>query len=176
MRNWSNLVCCVYKRGLWWLNVKELGLNWNGFERDVGVSLMLNEECSFLLLEEVMKLLIVVEGKIFWEFDEIGCGDLVGNKGLFGNIIEEFVLYYFVNLDVEVDIFVGDMCYEFKVILLKYFGKGKCMKIVVKERFVFDIINYENLFKENFEDFWFWNKLKNIIMVYYYDDCEDKKI
>ena len=49
-------MCRVYKRGLRWLNAKELGLNWNGLERDVGASSMLNEERSFSSLEEVTKL------------------------------------------------------------------------------------------------------------------------
>ena len=53
-----------------WLNAKELGLNWNGLERDVGASSMLNEERSFSSLEEVTKLLIAAEGKTFRELDE----------------------------------------------------------------------------------------------------------
>ena len=58
-------MCRVYKRGLRWLNAKELGLNWNGLERDVGASSMLNEERSFSSLEEVTKLLIAAEGEDF---------------------------------------------------------------------------------------------------------------
>ena len=58
---------------------------------------------------------------------------------------------------------------------LKHSGKGKRMKTVAKERLVLDIINYEDLPGEKFEDSRFWNKSKNIIMVYYYDDREDKR-
>lgn len=136
---------------------------------------MLNEERSFSSLEEVTKLLIAAEGKTFRELDETGRGDSVGNKGSLGNIIEESVLHYPVNSDAEADILVGDTRYELKVTPLKHSGKGKRTKTVAKERLVLDIINYENLPKENFEDSRFWNKSKNIIMVYYYDDREDKK-
>ena len=136
---------------------------------------MLNEERSFSSLEEVTKLLIAAEGKTFRELDETGRGDSAGNKGSLGNIIEESVLHYPVNSDAEADILVGDTRYELKVTPLKHSGKGKRTKTVAKERLVLDIINYENLPKENFEDSRFWNKSKNIIMVYYYDDREDKK-
>ena len=126
-------------------------------------------------MEEVTKLLIAAEGKTFRELDETGRGDSAGNKGSLGNIIEESVLHYPVNSDAEADILVGDTRYELKVTPLKHSGKGKRTKTVAKERLVLDIINYENLPKENFEDSRFWNKSKNIIMVYYYDDREDKK-
>lgn len=141
-------MCRVYKRGLRWLNAKELGLNWNGLERDVGASSMLNEERSFSSLEEVTKLLIAAEGKTFRELDETGRGDSAGNKGSLGNIIEESVLHYPVNSDAEADILVGDTRYELKVTPLKHSGKGKRTKTVAKERLVLDIINYENLPKE----------------------------
>ena len=130
---------------------------------------MLNEERSFSSLEEVTKLLIAAEGKTFRELDETGRGDSVGNKGSLGNIIEESVLHYPVNSDAEADILVGNTRYELKVTPLKHSGKGKRMKTVAKERLVLDIINYEDLPGEKFEDSRFWNKSKNIIMVYYYD-------
>lgn len=136
---------------------------------------MLNEERSFSSLEEVTKLLIAAEGKTFRELDETGRGDSVGNKGSLGNIIEESVLHYPVNSDAEADILVGNTRYELKVTPLKHSGKGKRMKTVAKERLVLDIINYEDLPGEKFEDSRFWNKSKNIIMVYYYDDREDKR-
>lgn len=136
---------------------------------------MLNEERRFSSLEEVTKLLIGAEGKTFRELDETGRGDSVGNKGSLGNIIEESVLHYPVNSDAEADILVGNTRYELKVTPLKHTGKGMHRKIVAKERLVLDIINYEDLPGETFEDSRFWNKSKNIIMVYYYDDREDKK-
>lgn len=100
----------------------------------------------------------------------------MGNKGLSGNTTEELASYHFANLDVEVDTSAGDMCHESKAILSKYLGKGKCMKIAVKERSASDTTNHENSFKENPEDLWPRNKLKNTTTAHHHDDCEDKKI
>lgn len=144
-------------------------------ERDHVMSSGLNEGRSFSSLEEVTELLVAAEGKTFRELDETGRGETVSNKGSLGNIIEESVLHYPVNSDAEADILVGNTRYELKVTPIRHSGKGLKMKTVAKERLVLDIINYENLPRESFEDSRFWNKSKNIIIVYYYDDREDRK-
>lgn len=136
---------------------------------------MLNEERAFSSLEEVTKLLESAEGKTFRELDKTGRGESVRNKGALGNIIEESVLHYPINSDAKADILVGNTRYELKVTPLKHSGKGRNRRTIAKERLVLDIINYENLPDEKFESSCFWIKSKNIIMVYYYDDREDKK-
>lgn len=134
----------------------------------------LNESRSYSTLEEVMQTLTEAEGKTFRELDRTGRADALGNKGALGNIIEESVLGYPVNSDAEADIQIGDERYELKVTPLKHVRKGKDTS--AKERLVIDIINYFKLTQEkDFDSSQMWNKAKNIILVYYYDDRTDTK-
>lgn len=134
----------------------------------------LNESRTYSTLEEVMQTLTSAEGKTFRELDKTGRAEALLNKGALGNIIEESVLGYPVNSDAEADIQIGDERYELKVTPLKHVRKGKDTS--AKERLVIDIINYMKLAQEkDFESSQMWNKAKNIILVYYYDDRTDTK-
>lgn len=134
----------------------------------------LNESRTYSSLDEVMTKLIAARGKTFRELDQTGRISTKGNKGSLGNIIEESVLGYPVNSDPEADIQIGDERYELKVTPLKHVRKGK--ETSAKERLVIDIIDFMELSKEQrFETSRMWQKAKNILLVYYYDDREDKK-
>lgn len=134
-----------------------------------------DEERSFSSLEEVTRLLVDIEGKTFREIDRTGRGAQAGNKGSLGNIIEESVLGYAINSDNAPDIIAGGEHYELKVTPLRHTGTGTNLRTVAKERLVVDVINYMNLPKEDFEHSKFWDKARQMIIVYYYDDRKDKK-
>lgn len=138
-----------------------------------------NEDRCFSSLEEVMKLLVAVEGKSFREIDSTGRIDRPGSrkaKGLLGQIIEESVLGYALNSDKMPDIQVGDDFYELKVTPLKHLQRGPAPKVSAKERLVMDIINYMTLPQERFETSTFWTKARRMIVVYYYDDRNDTEV
>ena len=133
-----------------------------------------NDAREYSSLEEVMNTLLTAKGKSFRELDQTGRALTGGNKGSLGQIIEESVLKYAINSDAAPDIHIGDTSYELKVTPLKHIKKGK--QTSAKERLVIDIINYLTLADEtDFESSKMWDKAKNIILVYYYDDRTDKK-
>ena len=128
-----------------------------------------NNAREYSSLEEVMNTLLTARGKSFRELDQTGRALTGGNKGSLGQIIEESVLKYAINSDAAPDIHIGDTSYELKVTPLKHIKKGK--QTSAKERLVIDIINYLTLADEtDFESSKMWDKAKNIILVYYYDD------
>lgn len=134
----------------------------------------LNENREYSSLEEVMTALLSAKDKSFRELDKTGRALIGGNKGSLGQIIEESVLGYSINSDAEPDIRIGNSRYELKVTPLKHINKGK--ETSAKERLVIDIINYLHLAEESdFESSTMWNKARNIILVYYYDDRTDTK-
>lgn len=133
-----------------------------------------NNAREYSSLEEVMNTLLTANGKSFRELDKTGRALTGGNKGSLGQIIEESVLKYAINSDAEPDIRIGGTSYELKVTPLKHIKKGK--QTSAKERLVIDIINYLALADEtDFESSKMWDKARNIILVYYYDDRTDKK-
>lgn len=133
-----------------------------------------NTNREYTSLDEVMASLLSAKGKSFRELDRTGRALSGANKGSLGQIIEESVLGYAVNSDAEPDIRIGDTNYELKVTPLKHIKKGK--ETSAKERLVIDIINYLHLAEEtDFETSTMWDKARNIILVYYYDDRTDTK-
>ncbi|PLS29218.1 Sau3AI family type II restriction endonuclease [Bifidobacterium parmae] len=133
-----------------------------------------NETREYSSLDEVMTSLLSAKDKTFRELDKTGRALKGGNKGSLGQIIEESVLGYAINSDAEPDIRIGDTSYELKVTPLKHIKKGK--ETSAKERLVIDIINYMALADEtDFESSKMWDKAKNVILVYYYDDRIDKQ-
>lgn len=133
-----------------------------------------NATREYSSLEDVMSALFSAKDKSFRELDKTGRALSGGNKGSLGQIIEESVLGYAINSDAEPDIRIGDTNYELKVTPLKHIKKGKATS--AKERLVIDIINYLHLAEEtDFETSAMWDKARNIILVYYYDDRTDTK-
>lgn len=133
-----------------------------------------NDDRSYSSLQEVMDALAAAENKTFRELDRTGRAESAGNKGSLGHIIEESVLGYAINSDAEPDLRIGEDKYELKVTPLKHVKNGK--ETSAKERLVLDVINYMKLAEEDeFESSVMWNKARNIILVYYYDDRTDKK-
>lgn len=133
-----------------------------------------NTTREYSTLEEVLSKLVDAKDKSFRELDKTGRALTGNNKGSLGQIIEESVLGYAINSDAEPDIRVGDTNYELKVTPLKHIRKGK--ETSAKERLVIDIINYMDLAQEtDFESSKMWEKAKNIILVYYYDDRTNTK-
>ena len=63
-----------------------------------------NNAREYSSLEEVMNTLLTANGKSFRELDKTGRALTGGNKGSLGQIIEESVLNYAINSDVEPDI------------------------------------------------------------------------
>lgn len=134
----------------------------------------LDDSRTFSSLEEVMGRLASARGRSFRELDRTGRTGVGGNKGSLGQVIEESVLGYPINADPNPDIQVGDERYELKVTPLKHVRKGK--ETSAKERLVIDIIDFMRVAKErDFEASYFWDKARNILIVYYYDDRADKK-
>ena len=133
-----------------------------------------NDDRTYSSLQEVMTALAAAENKTFRELDHTGRAESAGNKGSLGHIIEESVLGYALNSDAEPDIRIGEDQYELKVTPLKHVKNGK--ETSAKERLVIDVINYMKLAQEDeFESSVMWDKARNIILVYYYDDRADRK-
>jgi DNA mismatch repair protein MutH len=136
---------------------------------------MMGVQASFRDVEEVENLLLKAEGKSFAELDMTNRGKSQGNKGSLGQIIEESVLQYEINSDSRADIEVGDTRYEIKVTPVRYVTKKGRRALVSKERLVMDIINYMKLPDQTFLDSTFWQKARNLIIVYYLDDRMDRR-
>lgn len=132
-------------------------------------------EASFNDIKEVEELLRQAEGKSFGELDATNRGKSHGNKGSLGQIIEESVLHYEINSDSRADIAVGDTRYEIKVTPVHYVTKKSHRVLVSKERLVMDIINYMKLPNQTFMNSTFWQKARNLIVVYYLDNRSDRR-
>lgn len=126
---------------------------------------------KFSDIDEITALLTGINGKTFREIDKTGRGEKAGNKGSLGNIIEESVFGYSINSDKQPDIMVADEFYELKVTPIR---SNKKKKIVAKERLVVDIINYLTLCNEVFDNSSFWQKARQMIIIYYLDNRTDK--
>lgn len=129
----------------------------------------------FSSLSEVTEMLLQVRGKTFREIDKTGRSSVLSNKGSLGNIIEESVFGYHINSDKAPDINIGGDFYELKVTPIKHLSRKSQQQFAAKERLVIEIINYLTLPDEDFDNSTFWNKARNMLIIYYVDDRENKK-
>lgn len=122
-------------------------------------------------IEEVLDVAESAEGKTVGEFDINNRLDSRGNKGGIGQVLEEGLFKMAVNSRAEAD-FV-DLGLELKVTAIK---ENKKNDFSAKERLVLNIINYEEDYKDSFEESSFWQKNKNLLVIFYlYKDELDKK-
>lgn len=122
-------------------------------------------------IEEVLDVAESAEGKTVGEFDINHRLDSRGNKGGIGQVLEEGLFKMAVNSRAEAD-FV-DLGLELKVTAIK---ENKKNDFSAKERLVLNIINYEEDYKDSFEESSFWQKNKNLLVIFYlYKDELDKK-
>ena len=122
-------------------------------------------------IEEVLDIAESAEGKTVGEFDINNRLDSRGNKGGIGQVLEEGLFKMAVNSRAEAD-FV-DLGLELKVTAIK---ENKKNDFSAKERLVLNIINYEEDYKDSFEESSFWQKNKNLLIIFYlYKDELDKK-
>lgn len=110
----------------------------------------------------------LLEGNTLREFlstetiDEMR-NEMTGNKGKFGQIVERYFFGYECNSDSNPDFPCG---LELKVTPLKINKNGS---ISPKERLVCNIINFENIVTENWEESTFLNKNDNMLIIQYID-------
>lgn len=83
-------------------------------------------------------------------------------KGNFGQILEKFYFGYEPNSDAEPDF--KEVGIELKSSPLKTLRNGECRS---KERLVLNIINYLEVYKEDFENSSFWKKNAHLLLVFY---------
>ena len=122
-------------------------------------------------IEDVLDVAQSAEGKTVGEFDINNRLESKGNKGGIGQILEEGLFKIAVNSRAEAD-FVN-LGLELKVTAIK---ENKKNKFSAKERLVLNIINYEEDYKDSFDNSAFWQKNKNLLIVFYlYKDDLDKK-
>ena len=122
-------------------------------------------------IEDVLDVAQSAEGKKVGEFDINNRLESKGNKGGIGQILEEGLFKIAVNSRAEAD-FVN-LGLELKVTAIK---ENKKKEFSAKERLVLNIINYEEDYKDSFDNSAFWQKNKNLLIVFYlYKDDLDKK-
>lgn len=95
--------------------------------------------------------------------------EIEGNKGKFGQILERYYFEYDCNSDSEPDFPCG---LELKVTPLKKLRNGTFSP---KERLVCNIINFENIINESWEESSFLKKNQNMLVIQYIDPL-DKNI
>ncbi|QNK85595.1 hypothetical protein HOO31_03025 [Aliarcobacter cryaerophilus] len=95
--------------------------------------------------------------------------EIEGNKGKFGQILERYYFEYECNSDSEPDFPCG---LELKVTPLKKLKNGTFSP---KERLVCNIINFENIINETWENSTFLKKNGNMLIIQYIDPL-DKNI
>ena len=98
------------------------------------------------------------------------CGNEIENhsykgKGKFGQLVEKFYFGYEPNSRSEADFVEVSM--ELKCTPLKKLKNGGYRS---KERLVLNIINYLNVYKENFEESSFWKKNAHLLLIFYLHD------
>ena len=134
-------------------------------------AVLMNLDKVYNSIEDVLEVAESAEGKTVGEFDINKRLDSKGNKGGIGQILEEGLFKIAVNSRAEAD-FVN-LGLELKVTAIK---ENKKNEFSAKERLVLNIINYEEDYKDSFYDSSFWQKNKNILIVFYlYKDEVDKK-
>ena len=103
------------------------------------------------------------------------CGEIVANdksnKGGFGQLLEKYYFLYEPNSDSEPDF--KEVGLELKSSPIK---KLKKLQYVSKERLVLNIINYNEVVNQNFDNSSFWKKNNNLLLVFYLHETEKEKI
>jgi len=103
------------------------------------------------------------------------CGEIVANdksnKGGFGQLLEKYYFLYEPNSDSEPDF--KEVGLELKSSPIK---KLKKLQYVSKERLVLNIINYNEVVNQNFDNSSFWKKNNNLLLVFYLHEAEKEKI
>lgn len=112
--------------------------------------------------EELLIMAKQAEGKTFGEIDKSGRIKNEKSKGNLGQIIEESYFGYEVNSDQSPDF--KNLGIELKVTPIK---RNKNGTISAKERLVLNIINYHEEVDKDFESSSFWQKNKEILMMFY---------
>lgn len=134
-------------------------------------AVLMNLDKVYNSIEDVLEVAQSAEGKMVGEFDINNRLESKGNKGGIGQILEEGLFKIAVNSRAEAD-FVN-LGLELKVTAIK---ENKKNDFSAKERLVLNIINYEEDYKDSFENSAFWQKNKNLLIVFYlYKDDLDKK-
>lgn len=109
-----------------------------------------------------------LRGKTLAEVTSLSADSVSGNKGKFGQLLEEF--YFFKKLDSEARPDFYEAKLELKSSPLKTL-KRNC-EIRAKERLVMNIINYEEIVSENFTDSAFLKKNAQLLLVFYLHRAE----
>lgn len=112
--------------------------------------------------EELMYKAQQAEGRTFGDIDQSGRIANERAKGQLGQIIEESFFGYQVNSVSEADF--ANLGIELKVTPVK---KNKNGTLSAKERLVLNIINYMDEVNTTFETSSFWNKNKELLMMFY---------
>jgi len=104
-----------------------------------------------------------LEGKTL----RMACGEVVAShhyagKGNFGQVLEKFYFLYEPNSDAEPDF--AEVGLELKTTPLKRLQNQAYRS---KERLVLNIINYEEIVRQDFETSAFWKKNANLLLVFY---------
>lgn len=134
-------------------------------------AVLMNLDKVYNSIEDVLEVAQSAEGRTVGEFDINNRLESKGNKGGIGQILEEGLFKIAVNSRAEAD-FVN-LGLELKVTAIK---ENKKNEFSAKERLVLNIINYEEDYKDSFDNSAFWQKNKNLLIVFYlYKDDLDKK-
>lgn len=112
--------------------------------------------------EELMYKARQAEGRTFGDIDQSGRIKNERSKGQLGQIIEESFFGYQVNSVSEADF--ANLGIELKVTPVK---KNKNGTLSAKERLVLNIINYMDEVNTSFETSSFWNKNKELLLMFY---------
>lgn len=112
--------------------------------------------------EELMYKARQAEGRTFGVIDQSGRIKNERSKGQLGQIIEESFFGYQVNSVSEADF--ANLGIELKVTPVK---KNKNGTLSAKERLVLNIINYMDEVNTSFETSSFWNKNKELLLMFY---------
>jgi len=103
------------------------------------------------------------------------CGEIVSkdktNKGGFGQLLEKYYFLYEPNSDSEPDF--KEVGLELKSSPMKQL---KELQYVSKERLVLNIINYNEVVSQNFNNSSFWKKNNNLLLVFYLYEIDKEKI
>ncbi len=113
-------------------------------------------------VEDLMSKAKQAEGRTFGELDKTGRIENEKSKGQLGQIIEESFFGYQVNSNSEADF--ANLGIELKVTPIKINKNGT---LSAKERLVLNIINYMDEANKTFETSSFWNKNKELLLMFY---------
>lgn len=103
-----------------------------------------------------------IRGKTFEQIDNSNRLNNNGGKGNLGQVVEESYFGYKINSDSKADF--SHVGIELKVTPYKI---NKNKTISAKERLVLNIINYMEEYRKSFENSYFWNKNKTLLLLFY---------